>query len=238
MGERKLYANSALWERAGQVKQLNCTIRLTSLSIGFERLQYGAMTVTSPRLVLDKPIVWVRDATTPSLQGVLSLKAGKTVFTSGSMLPPSTVNFISVECREPILFQFKGELRAGAIGPVRLNGRWDSERLRGQAWWPNQFLIVFQPLLPPDWKMTLREGSLYAQITFSVAQGKGIKVSGHGVLKGGSAWMHDNKINGVDFILPFRFHKGAWQLGTRGPVSLRIAEIVNQITAKNITAYL
>ncbi len=47
--------------------------------------------------------------------------------------------------------------------------------------------------------------------------------------------MPDNQINGVDFILPFRF-EGAWQLGTRGPVSLRIAEVVNQVTAKNITA--
>ncbi|MDI4701967.1 hypothetical protein MJI37_25605, partial [Salmonella enterica subsp. enterica serovar Cerro] len=37
---------------------------------------------------------------------------------------------------------------------------------RGQAWWPKQSLIVFQPLLPPDWKMTLREGSLYAQVAF------------------------------------------------------------------------
>lgn len=71
---------------------------------------------------------------------------------------------------------------------------------------------------------------------FSAAQGQGFEAGGHGVLKGGSAWMPDNKINGVDFILPFRFHNGAWQLGTRGPVSLRIAGIVNQVTAKNITA--
>ncbi|EEO7486740.1 dicarboxylate transport family protein, partial [Salmonella enterica] len=91
-------------------------------------------------------------------------------------------------------------------------------------------------LLPPDWKMTLREGSLYAQVAFSAAQGQGFEAGGHGVLKGGSAWMPDNKINGVDFILPFRFHNGAWQLGTRGPISLRIAGIVNQVTAKNITA--
>lgn len=66
--------------------------------------------------------------------------------------------------------------------------------------------------------------------------GQGFEAGGHGVLKGGSARMPDNKINGVDFILPFRVHKGAWQLGTRGPVSLRIAEIVNRVTAKNITA--
>ncbi|MDI8746308.1 hypothetical protein MJM83_31520, partial [Salmonella enterica subsp. enterica serovar Montevideo] len=48
-----------------------------------------------------------------------------------------------VEGREPTLFQFKGDLRAGAIGPVRLNGRWDGERLRGQAWWPNACAYAF-----------------------------------------------------------------------------------------------
>ncbi len=48
--------------------------------------------------------------------------------------------------------------------------------------------------------------------------------------------MPDNQINGVDFVLPFRFSDGHWQLGTRRPVSLRIGEIVNQVTARNLTA--
>ncbi|HBQ6223911.1 TPA: YdbH family protein [Klebsiella pneumoniae] len=117
-----------------------------------------------------------------------------------------------------------------------MQARWDGERLRGQAWWPKQSLTVFQPLVPPDWKMNLREGSLYAQVAFSAAAGQGFEAGGHGVLKGGSAWMPDNQINGVDFVLPFRFSDGHWQLGTRRPVSLRIGEIVNQVTARNLTA--
>ncbi len=40
--------------------------------------------------------------------------------------------------------------------------------------------------------------------------------------------MPDNQINGVDFVLPFRFSDGHWQLGIRRPVSLRIGEIVNR----------
>lgn len=151
------------------------------------------------------------------------------------MLPPSTLKF-SVDGSDPTIFQFKGQLHAGAIGPVQLNGRWDGIRLRGQAWWPKQSLTVFQPLVPPDWKMKLREGELYAQVAFSAAPEQGFEAGGHGVLKGGSAWMPDNQINGVDFVLPFRFSEGAWQLGTRGPISLRIAEVVNQVTVKNIAA--
>ncbi len=48
--------------------------------------------------------------------------------------------------------------------------------------------------------------------------------------------MPDNQINGVDPVPPFRFSDGHWQLGIRRPVSLRIGEIVNQVTARNSTA--
>lgn len=102
----------AHWDIAGQGEWHDNTIRLTSLSTGFDQLHYGAMTVTSPRLALNKPIVWVRDATTPSLQGALSLEAGKTVFTSGSVLPPSTINF-SVEGREPTCSSLKATFGRG-----------------------------------------------------------------------------------------------------------------------------
>ena len=69
------------------------------------------------------------------------------------MLPPSVLTF-SVDGTDPTVFQFKGNLHADDIGPVQVNGRWDGERLRGQAWWPKQSLTVFQPLIPPDWKLT------------------------------------------------------------------------------------
>lgn len=225
----------AHWDVAGRGEWHDETITLTDLSTGFDQLQYGTMKVDSPRLILEHPVVWVRDAKKPAFSGALSFDAGKTTFTGGSVLPPSTLKF-SVEGRDPTFFQYKGDLHAGAIGPVRVNGRWDGVRLRGQAWWPKQSLTVFQPLIPPEWKMKLREGELYAQIAFSAAQEQGFEAGGHGVLKGGSAWMPDNEINGVDFVLPFRFSAGVWQLGTRGPVSLRIAEVINQVTAKNITA--
>ncbi|HBB6756485.1 TPA: YdbH family protein [Citrobacter amalonaticus] len=234
-GEGSFTPMHAKWDVAGKGEWHDNTITLTDLSTGFDQLQYGTMKVETPRLIMDKPVEWVRDAAHPRFSGALSFDAGETHFSGGSVLPPSTLKF-SVEGRDPTFFQFKGDLHAGAIGPVRLNGRWDGLRLRGQAWWPKQSLEVFQPLVPPEWKMKLREGELYAQVAFSAAAEQGFEAGGHGVLKGGSAWMPDNQINGVDFVLPFRFSEGAWQLGTRGPVSLRIAEVVNQVTATNITA--
>ncbi|WP_312946987.1 YdbH family protein [Superficieibacter sp.] len=234
-GDGSFTPMQARWDVAGTGEWHDRRIVLNTLSTGFNQLRYGSMQMSQPRLTLDKPIIWLRDPQQPQFSGALSLDAQATTFSGGSVLPPSTLKF-SVQGSDPTLFQFKGDLHAQAIGPVRVNGRWDGERLRGQAWWPQQPLNVFQPLIPADWKLDLREGELYAQIAFSAAAGQGFSAGGHGVVKNGSAWMPDNKINGVDFILPFRYSDESWQLGTRGPVSLRIAEIVNQVTAKNVTA--
>jgi hypothetical protein len=225
----------AKWDVRGQGEWRDSRIELSSLSTGFDKLEYGSMLITTPRLQLDGPLHWQRAQSAPSFKGAFTLNAGQTTFSGGSMLPPSTLSF-SVDGVDPTLFQYKGELRAEAIGPVRVNGRWDGVRLRGNAWWPQQGLSVFQPLIPADSKMTLKAGTLYSQVAFSAASGQGFKAGGHAVVKNGSVWMPDNQINGVDFVLPFRFSNSTWQLGTDGPVTLRIAEVKNQVTSTNITA--
>ncbi|WP_058910226.1 YdbH family protein [Entomohabitans teleogrylli] len=236
-GKGRFAPMQADWDVAGKGQWQDQTIELSALSTGFNRLQYGSMTVDSPRLALEAPLRWQRDAAQPLFSGALSLDAGETRFTGGSVLPPSTLKF-SVQGRDPGFFQFKGALNADQIGPVRVHGRWDSERLRGEAWWPRQTLSVFQPLLPADWKMDLNDGTFYAQVAFSAAAGQGFEAGGHGVVKDGSVWMPDNSVSGVDFILPFRFSDGTWHLGTRGPVSLKVAEIRSQAVAKNLTLQL
>ena len=176
----------ARWDVAGKGEWRDNLIELTALSTGFDKLQYGTMEVSTPRLVLDRPVRWLRDAEKPTFSGALSLNAGQTRFSGGSVLPPSVLTF-SVDGTDPTIFQFKGDLHADNIGPVQVNGRWDGVRLRGQARWPKQSLTVFQPLIPPDWKMTLRDGELYAQVAFSAAADQGFEAGGHGVLKSGSA---------------------------------------------------
>ncbi len=226
---------NARWDVSGKGEWRDSVIELSSLSTGFDKLQYGAMLMDKPRLVLEKPVHWQRAEEHSSFTGALSLDAGSTTFSGGSTLPASTLKF-SVDGEDPSSFQFKGDLHAGDIGPVRVMGRWDGTRLRGNAWWPEQSLTVFQPLIPPDWKLDLKDGNLYAQIAFSAASGQGFEAGGHGVVKGGSAWLPDNQINGVDFVLPFRFSNSTWHLGTQGPVTLRIGEVKNQVSAQNVTA--
>ncbi|KMV35697.1 YdbH family protein [Franconibacter pulveris] len=234
-GEGNFKPMQARWDVAGRGEWRDSVIELSELATGFDKLQYGAMLMSKPRLRLTSPVRWERQDAATDFSGALQLDAGPTTFSGGSVLPPSTLTF-SVKGSGPTAFQFKGDLRAQAIGPVRVHGRWDGVRLRGQAWWPAQPLAVFQPLIPPDWKMALRDGQFYAQVAFSAAGDQGFEAGGHGVVKKGSAWTTDNKINGVDFVLPFRYSDAVWQLGARGPVRLRIDEIESQVTARNVTA--
>lgn len=170
---------NARWDVRGTGEWRDNVIELTDLSTGFDKLQYGTMLVSKPRLVLDHPVRWSRDPDNPTFSGALALNAGQTSFSGGSVLPPSVLTF-SVDGTDPTVFQFKGNLHADDIGPVQVNGRWDGERLRGQAWWPKQSLTVFQPLIPPDWKMTLRGGEMYAQVAFSAAPDQGFEAGGTG----------------------------------------------------------
>lgn len=234
-GQGHIKPLAAKWDLNGQGSWNDTQIELQSLSTGFDKLSYGAVKVNSPRLTLGEPVRWQRDASHPSFNGNLKLDAKDTQFSYGGLLPDSHLA-LTLKGRDPAWFLWRGTLQAGDMGPVRVNGRWDGERLRGQAWWPAQSLLVFQPLLSPDLKMRIQDGTLRAQAAFSAAAGQGFQAGGHFVVRDGYARMPDNEVQGVDFSLPFRFKQHQWYFGAKRPVALRIASIKNQFDLKNISA--
>lgn len=235
-GKGVLTPLQAAWDVKGSGQWSGSRLVFRTLSTGFDRLAYGQASVARPRLRLKEPLVWSRIDSQQQLSGRFILDAGETTLgQGGSRLPPAALAF-DIAGSSPSDLQFKGALQAERIGPVRVSGRWDGERLRGNAWWPRQSLTVFQPLLPEGWKTELKGGELYAQVAFSAAEGQGFEAGGHGVVRQGRALMPDNAITGVDFVLPFRYRAGRWHFGTRGPVSLRIAEVRNQFSVRHITA--
>ncbi|MGV3344328.1 YdbH family protein [Enterobacteriaceae bacterium LUAb1] len=226
---------SATWDIKGEGRWQDTLIELSHLSTGFDRLRYAIAEMRAPRLILSEPIRWQRKGSQPELQGGLLLTARETYLSSGGYLPPSTFR-VTLTGRDPGWFLWRGTLYARAIGPVLLRGRWDGNRLRGQAWWPQQSLNVFKPLLDPALKMTLQGGTLKAQMAFSAASDQPFEAGGHWVVKNGVIRMPDNTFRGIDFSLPFRLKAGQWQLGVRQPVSLRIKSIESQFTLQNISA--
>lgn len=236
-GEGVMAPLSAKWDVKGTGSWHDTLISLDTLNTGFDQLAYGMVQVDKPRLTLTAPVRWQRDVAQPAFNGGFALRSGQTRFSYGGWLPPSELHF-DAKGRDPGHFLWRGQLTAEDIGPLRVHGRWDGERLRGEAWWPAQSLSVFQPLLSSDLKMRIQSGELRAQMAFSAASGQGFEAGGFWAVKQGSVWMPDSEINGIDFILPFRLKDHQWQLGRRGPVSLRIAEVKNQFALQNITANL
>ncbi|WP_394516182.1 YdbH family protein [Pantoea sp. SGAir0430] len=234
-GEGVMAPLSAKWDVKGTGSWHDTLISLDTLNTGFDQLAYGMVQVDKPRLTLTAPVRWQRDVAQPAFNGGFALRSGQTRFSYGGWLPPSELRF-DAKGRDPGHFLWRGQLTAEDIGPLRVHGRWDGERLRGEAWWPAQSLSVFQPLLSSDLKMRIQSGELRAQMAFSAASGQGFEAGGFWAVKQGSVWMPDSEINGIDFNLPFRLKDHQWQLGRRGPVSLRIAEVKNQFALQNITA--
>lgn len=234
-GEGVMAPLSAKWDVKGTGSWHDTLISLDTLNTGFDQLAYGMVQVDKPRLTLTAPVRWQRDVAQPAFNGGFALRSGQTRFSYGGWLPPSELRF-DAKGRDPGHFLWRGQLTAEDIGPLRVHGRWDGERLRGEAWWPAQSLSVFQPLLSSDLKMRIQSGKLRAQMAFSAASGQGFEAGGFWAVKQGSVWMPDSEINGIDFTLPFRLKDHQWQLGRRGPVSLRIAEVKNQFALQNITA--
>lgn len=227
---------NARWDVGGRGAWSGSTVRLTQLSTGFDRLHYGMMNVEKPRLTLTKPLTWQRDSQADSaFGGSFQLDTPRIAFDYGGFLPHAVLN-LTASGRGPDAFLLKGDLQAGKIGPISLNGRWDGERLRGQAWWAKQSATVFQPLISSDLKMKLRDGSFYGQAAFSAARVQGFEAGGHLVVKDAGMWLTDGEMSGLDFLMSYRMKNQRWQLGVKQPVSLRIRKLDNLFPLQNISA--
>ncbi|AJC66634.1 YdbH family protein [Dickeya zeae] len=232
-GEGELPPLQGRWDIAGQGRWQNNQIDVESLSSGLNQLRYGVVTVEQPRLTLTEPLRWRRDPTTGTLRGALKLAAKQVNFHGAGTLP-ATELALDIHGRNLQDFQWNGLLQAQAVGPIRLNGRWDGQRLRGNGWWAPQPLRVFQTLLPPRWQLAIRTGQFYAQAAFSAARGQGFRAGGHWVVKNASAWLEDGEVSGVNFVLPYRFENHRWQLGISRPVALRINRLDSLFPMQNI----
>ncbi|MFN2992541.1 YdbH family protein [Serratia plymuthica] len=234
-GKGQLPPLQAAWDVAGSGSWQDTTIVLDRLSTGFDKLKYGLVTVDGPRLSLGQPLRWQRGEQNPAFNADIQLVAGKVSFMDGGHLP-APVLALQLKGTTPDSFQWQGKLQAEQIGPIALHGRWDGERLRGEGWWPKQSLKVFQPLISPDLNIKLRDGEFYAQSAFSAARVQGFEAGGHWVVNNGGMWLKDGEMSGLDFVMSYRLKNHLWQLGAKGPVTLRIKSFSNLFEMQNITA--
>ncbi|MDX7990960.1 YdbH family protein [Xenorhabdus littoralis] len=234
-GDGNLPPLQAKWDIAGIGNWNQSQITVNSLNTGFDLIQYGLVQMKTPRLKLTKPLVWERGVNHAKLMGDLQLSAQRTEFRSGGFLPPFNFKATLIG-QSPDNFMLNGKLHSKGIGPIPFYGRWDGERLRGEARWPRQSLLAFQSFIPPDLGITVRSGDIYAQAAFSAAKGQGLRAGGHWVVKNAGMWLKNGEVDGLDFILPWRLQEQTWQLGLASPVQLRIKAIKGLFDLQNVTA--
>ncbi|MBS9424431.1 YdbH family protein [Photorhabdus caribbeanensis] len=234
-GDGDLPLLQAKWDIAGKGRWRDTLISVNKMATGFNVIKHGMIRVDMPRLQLTKPLEWQRSEKSPTFKGELRLVTKKISFRSGGFLPPTELT-AKLTGESPNNFMVNGDLSSRNIGPIPFYSRWDGTRLRGEARWPTQSLLAFQPLIPKDLGINLRSGDLYAQAAFSATQGQGFVVGGHWVVKNGSMWLKDGEINGLDFVLPWRLRDSTWQFGVKSPVQLRMKTINNLFVMHNLTA--
>ncbi|CEE93272.1 conserved hypothetical protein [Xenorhabdus nematophila str. Anatoliense] len=225
----------AKWDIVGKGNWLQSQITVDELNTGFDRIQSGSVQIKEPRLKLITPLVWERALGHSKFMGALQLSSKRTEFRSGSFLPPFNFKATLVG-QSPDNFILHGQLHSKGIGPIPFYGRWDGERLRGEARWPQQSLLAFQTLIPPDLGITVRGGKVYAQAAFSAAKGQGLRAGGHWVVKDAGMWLKNGTVDELNFVLPWRLQDDTWQLGLTSPVQLRIKAIKGLFDMQNVTA--
>ena len=234
-GNAKLPVLNAKWDIKGRGSWQDTLITLNSLTTGFDQIKYGLLSMQSPRLSLTKPLQWQRDEQKENFNGSLQLTSQKMQFGVQSYLPKITAN-VDINGKSPASFLLKGNLSTQNVGPIVVFGRWDGERLRGEARWPEQSVTAFQTLIPEDLGIELRQGKLFSQAAFSMTPEEGVIAGGHWRVENTSLWLKDGELNGLDFVLPWRLKDSTWTLGEKSSVELRIKKLNNLFELTDITA--
>ncbi|WP_265694577.1 YdbH family protein [Providencia rustigianii] len=234
-GNAQLPTLAARWDIKGNGSWQDTQLTLNSLTTGFDQIKYGLLSMSSPRLILTQPLIWQRDESKANFHGSLQLTSDKMQFGVDSYLPKTTVN-ADLTGQSPASFQLKGDLSTQQVGPIVIFGRWDGERLRGEARWPEQSVTAFQTLIPKDLGIELRQGKLFSQAAFSIAPESGFIAGGHWRVANTSLWLKDGELNGLDFVLPWKLHNSTWTLGEKSPVELRIKHVSNLFEFTDIKA--
>lgn len=234
-GNAQLPSLAAHWDIKGRGSWQDTKITLNTLNTGFDQIKYGLLSMTATRLVLTTPLVWQRETNKENFEGALQLTSNRMQFGKASYLPKITVN-ADVTGKSPTDFQLKADLSTKDVGPIVIFSRWDGERFRGNARWPEQSVSAFQTLIPADLGITLREGKLFSQAAFSIEPETGFVAGGHWRVENTSLWLEDGEVSGLNFVLPWKLQNSQWTLGEKSPVKLRIKQLTNLFALTDIRA--
>lgn len=221
---------------AGKGNWHNNLVQLTQFKGDLAQIKQNGVHIPKTELTLSKPIKFWYE--TFKVDGALQLQSPKIAFDYGGELeqPTATLSFNG----ETENLNLKGEIKAGKLGPIRLFARRhltaNASDFIGRLYWAEQPADVFQSLFPFRNNWLITQGTIKGETAFSANATKGLIAGGHFSIKNGAVSLPSGELKGIDFSLPYQFKPNRFQLGTKKPVEVNIAEINLGIPIRNAKA--
>lgn len=221
---------------AGKGNWHNNLVQLTQFKGDLAQIKQNGVHIPNTELTLAKPIKFWYESF--KVDGALQLKSPKITFDYGGELEQPTANLSFNGETENL--NLKGEIRAGKLGPIRLFARRhlteNASDFIGRLYWAEQPADVFQSLFPFRNNWLITRGTIKGETAFSANATKGLIAGGHFSIKNGAISLPSGELKGIDFSLPYQFKPNRFQLGTKKPVEVNIAEINLGIPIRNAKA--
>ncbi|AHG82190.1 hypothetical protein F542_14740 [Bibersteinia trehalosi USDA-ARS-USMARC-188] len=211
-------------------------IRLNEFKGELAQIKQNGITIPKTELTLQKPIKFWYERF--ELDGIVRLTAPKIAFDYGGELEQPTADLSFNGETENL--KLKGILHAGKLGPIRLFARRhlteNASDLIGRLYWAEQPANVFQSLFPFRHHWVITQGSIKGETAFSANAKRGLIAGGHFAIRQGAVSLPSGELKGIEFSLPYQFKQGAFALGLKQPVAVKIAEINLGLPITNVSA--
>lgn len=211
-------------------------IRLNEFKGELAQINQNGVHIPKTELTLLKPIKFWYESF--ELDGGVRLTAPQINFAYGGELeqPTADLNFTG----ETENLNFKGILKAGKLGPIRLFARrhltQNASDFIGRLYWAEQPANVFQSFFPFRNNWLITNGTIKGETAFSANAKRGLIAGGHFAIRQGAISFPNGELKGIEFSLPYQFKQGLFELGLKKPVEVNIAEMNLGIAITNVSA--
>lgn len=224
-GETQVHALTSPLNLAGRGHWRGKEITLSEFKGQLAEVKKAGITIPESLLQLRKPIHFSYEK--QHLSGQLRLQFPRIAFDYGGELQQPTADLNFNGALESL--NFKGELKAGQLGPIRIFARrrlsMKESGLVGRIYWPEQPASAFQSLLPFSQKWVITNGYIKGETAFSLTSQTGLTAGGHFSIRNGALSLPSGEIKGIAFSLPYQFRQQRLNFGHKQPMTVQIEEI-------------
>lgn len=199
-------------------------MQFTQLNGEVAPIKMGAVSLAKSAFRLTEPVKFFYEDWV--LSGGAELESTEMRFDYGGKLlrPKAKLNLAG----ELETLQFKGEVQANKVGPIKLNAqrqlKTNVSEFIGDLEWAKQPAQVFQSLIPPRSGWIIKSGEVEGNTHFYTTE-KGVNASGQISITDGGLSLPSGEINGIDFALPYQLTGNQVEFGQHKPIAVKIAEI-------------